>query len=256
MKIIKSKSIVAITRIILLPLSLYCYNSLQKSLAVFDINNNDTRADKFGIREIYPSKPGGEEWYIDMDDPNHNPRTDPQTTLVKNNNSMDNNSWKVKDNETRYDVFTSSGYKPQLITTLNQTELAKKGYMQSPNDWKNVEMTGYFKINSFTNSDKNGAAHIELVARGGKNTNDNVLNNGLSKQCEATTYHSNTYETGSVKLEKDLMHTDGYTTNDPQRKNTTKEPLLGRWIGIKAVFYNLNNSVIVQYLILLFVYSD
>ena len=64
--------------------------------------------------------------------------------------------------------------------------------MQSPNDWKNVEMTGYFKINSFTNSDKNGAAHIELVARGGKNTNDKYQINGLSKQCEATTYHSNT----------------------------------------------------------------
>ena len=83
---------------------------------------------------------------------------------------------KYKIHEVRYDVFTSSGYNPQLITTLNQTELAKKGYMQSPNDWKNVEMTGYFKINSFTNSDKNGAAHIELVARGGKNTNDNGLN--------------------------------------------------------------------------------
>jgi hypothetical protein len=114
--------------------------------------------------------------------------------------------------------------------------------MQSPNDWKNVEMTGYFKMNRFTNSDKNGPAHIELVARGGKNSDDNTLINGLSRQCEATTYHSNTYETGKIKFEKDLMHTDGYTTHDPQRKNATKEPLLGRWIGIKAVFYNLDNN--------------
>src|SRR6478609_10358936 len=103
--------------------------------------------------------------------------------LFKNNNSdIDNNIWKVKDNETRYDVFTSSGYQPQLITTLNQTELAKKGYMQSPNDWKNVEMTGYFKINSFTKSEKNGAAHIELVARGGKNTDNKNSIKGLSEQ--------------------------------------------------------------------------
>ncbi len=76
--------------------------------------------------------------------------------------------------------------------------------MQSPNDWKNVEMTGYFKINSFTNSDKNGAAHIELVARGGKNTDNKNSIKGLSEQCEATTYHSNTYETGRAKFEKDL----------------------------------------------------
>jgi hypothetical protein len=47
------------------------------------------------------------------------------------------------------------------------------------------------------------------------------------------------------KFEKDLMHTQGYTTNDIQIPNVTKEPLLGRWIGIKAVYYNLpdNNSV-------------
>jgi len=43
-------------------------------------------------------------------------------------------------------------------------------------------MTGYFKINSFTNSDKNGAAHIELVARGGKNTDNKNLIKGLSEQ--------------------------------------------------------------------------
>ena len=93
---------------------------------------------KFGIKEIYSSKLGGQGWYINMGNPNNNPRTDPQTTLIRNNNSKDNNGWKVKDNETRYDLFTSSGYKPQLITTLNQSELAKKGYMQSPNDWKNI----------------------------------------------------------------------------------------------------------------------
>jgi hypothetical protein len=223
----------------------FCY-ALQTSSYIININNNTTKTDKFGIRELYLSKSAGEEWYMNMDNPNNDSRTDPQTILIKNNDTnLGDNSWKVQNTEVRYDIFTSSGYKPQLITTLNQTELSKKGYMQSQNDWKNVEMTGYFKINRFTNSDKNGPAHIELVARGGKNTDNNNLVNGLSKQCEATTYHSNIYETGKVKFEKDLMHTQGYTTNDIQIPNTTKEPLLGRWIGIKAVFYNLsdNNSV-------------
>jgi hypothetical protein len=57
-----------------------------------------------------------------------------------------------------------------LPITLNQTELAEKGYMQSPNDWKNVEMTGYFKISKFFKSSDNGGPHIELLARGGRNT--------------------------------------------------------------------------------------
>jgi len=244
-KKVKLISIIAITITIIIILSLsfiVYYYFLQKPLPIININNHDIKADKFGIKEIYRSKPGGEQWYINMDNPNHDNRTDPQTTLIRNYNIDGDNSWKIQNTEVRYNVFTSSGYKPQLITTLNQTELAKKGYMQSPNDWKNVEMTGYFKINSFTNSDKNGAAHIELVARGGKNTNDNTTINGLSKQCESTTYHSNTYETGRVKFEKDLEHSQGYTTEDKQRSNAIKEPLLGRWIGIKAVFYNLNNN--------------
>ncbi|MGA9155084.1 MAG: hypothetical protein WBZ36_31260 [Candidatus Nitrosopolaris sp.] len=78
----------------------------------------------------------------------------------------------------RYGILTSSGYHPKLITTFNQMQLATKGYMQSPNDWKNVKMTGYFKVNHFTSSTHNGAAHIELLARGGRNTNE------LPKQCK------------------------------------------------------------------------
>jgi hypothetical protein len=193
--------------------------------------------DKFGIKEIYSTKPGGEQWFMNMDNPNDDSRTDPQTTLIKNNDGSA--SWKIQSPEVRYNIYTSSGFQPQLITTLNQKELSKKGYMQSPNDWKNVEITGYFKINSFTNSTANGAAHIELVARGAKNTNDETLINGLPEKCESTTYHSNTYETGRVKFEKDLEHIQGYTTGDKEKLHAIKKPLLGRWIGIKAVFYNL-----------------
>jgi hypothetical protein len=167
---------------------------------------------KFGIKEIYPTKTGGEEWFMNMADPGHDPGVGgegPPTTFVQQN---DDGSWKVQGTEVRYGVLTSSGYHPDLITTLNQQDLAAKGYMQSPNDWKNVEMTGYFKVNSFTDSNQNGGPHIELVARGGRNTNDIGTVNGLSRQCEATTYHSNTYVDGRVKFEKDLEHTIGYTT--------------------------------------------
>ena len=61
-------------------------------------------------------------------------------------------SWNVKSTEVRYGVLTSSGWHPELITPLNQQDLSAKGYMQSPSDWKNVEMTGYFKVNSFIDS--------------------------------------------------------------------------------------------------------
>lgn len=196
------------------------------------------RVDKFGIREIYQTKNvggTGQEWYFNTYNPGNDPRTggeNPYTKFVQKN---PDGSWKVTSIEVRYGILTSSGYHPKVITTLNQMQLATKGYMQSPNDWKNVEMTGYFKVNHFTSSTHNGAAHIELLARGGRNTNE------LPKQCEATTYHSNTYETGRVKFEKDLMHTIGYTTKDPEKEQAIPK-LDGKWAGIKAVFYNLSNG--------------
>ncbi|MGA9845545.1 MAG: hypothetical protein WBQ25_24870 [Nitrososphaeraceae archaeon] len=69
--------------------------------------------------------------------------------------------------------------------------------MQNPNDWKNVEMTGYFKVNSFTNSSRNGPApHRAALAA------DEI-------PCEEATI-----------------------------------PLQGRWIGIKAIFYNREDGTV------------
>jgi hypothetical protein len=47
--------------------------------------------DKFGIKEIYPTKNGGEEWFMNMLDPNNDPRTvyTPKMTLNADG------SWKV-----------------------------------------------------------------------------------------------------------------------------------------------------------------
>jgi F5/8 type C domain/Bacterial Ig domain len=185
--------------------------------------------DQFGIKELYASKAGGEQWAMNMQNPTSDPRLSPGITLTKNPDG----SYKVTSTQVRMNVFTSSGYHQGSITTYNQQQLAAKGYMQSPNDWKNVEMTGYLKVNSFTSSTTNGAAHIELLARGGTHTS--------SVPCEGTAYHSNTYETGRAKFEKELEHTAGYTTNDPEKSGATGT-LQGKWIGIKAVFYTFANG--------------
>jgi F5/8 type C domain/Bacterial Ig domain len=179
--------------------------------------------DKFGIKELYPMKSGGEQWFRNMQDPNQDKQTNPPS-MTKNPDG----SFKVTSTQVRYAVFTSSGYNPSQIKTTNQKTMIQQGYMQSPGDWKNVEMTGYFKVNSFTSSTNNGAAHIELLARGGVHTS--------SKSCEGTAYHSNLYETGRSKFEKELEHTAGYATNDPEKSGVTKK-LDGRWIGLKAIFF-------------------
>jgi hypothetical protein len=81
---------------------------------------------KFGIEKIYPTKSGGQEWFMNMSDPidNRTGGETPQTTFTGKN--MADGSWKVTNKEVRFGVLTSSGYRPDLITTLNQTELAEK----------------------------------------------------------------------------------------------------------------------------------
>ncbi len=62
---------------------------------------------RFGINEIYPTKTGGEEWFMNMDDPGHDPRIGgegPPTTFVQQN---DDGSWKVESTEVRYGALTS-----------------------------------------------------------------------------------------------------------------------------------------------------
>ena len=114
----------------------------------------------------------------------------PKTTFVQQN---DDGSWKVQSTEVRFGVLTSAGYHPNLIMSL-----ASSGFSS---DWKSVEMTGYFKVNSFTPSTQNGPAHIELVARGGRNYPRYWNDRWALEAVEATTYHSNTYVDGRVKFE-------------------------------------------------------
>ena len=127
----------------------------------------------------------------------NNPNNDPRfhlgsLNLIRN----EDDSFKVTSTEVRLGVYTSSGYDQNRIATLDQGKLTQKGFMQNPDDRKNVEMTGYFKVNSFTNSSRNGPAHIESLSRGGVHTDE--------IPCEGTSYHSNVYETGRSKFEKEL----------------------------------------------------
>ncbi|MDQ6863080.1 MAG: discoidin domain-containing protein [Thermoproteota archaeon] len=200
--------------------------------------------DQFGVKELYPSKIGAEHWQMNMQSEGNDPQFGANgVTLTKNADT----TYKVMSSQVRLQIFPSTGFQENQIVSLNQAQLAAQGYMLRPNDWKNVEMTGYLKANSITGSSQNGAAHIEYVARGARNTNDQFIVGGFPAMCEATTYHSNTYLSplGRVKFEKDLMHTAGYTANsqDPQRVNSVNIAL-GKWVGIKAVYYNFPNGTV------------
>lgn len=64
--------------------------------------------DKFGIKEIYPTKSNGDEWYMNMNDIIHDPRT--SFTASKPITKNPDGSWKVSSTKVRFNVYTSSGY--------------------------------------------------------------------------------------------------------------------------------------------------
>jgi len=184
-------------------------------------NASSGTLDPFGIREIYPTTPSGEQWFMNMNNPNNDPRTEPQTTLTKNPDG----SWKITSNAVRFNVFTSSGYHHELITTLNQQQLAAKGYMQSPNDWKNIEMTGYVKFNKGDTSDG-----FTWYARGGHHTGA-----GFPQGCEGTSIKEELDFAGTTRFEKEQWHVHYVFT--PHKPAT--DPIQGKWVGYKAIMYNI-----------------
>src|SRR4249919_1492194 len=179
--------------------------------------------DKFGVLKIYPTKQDGEQWYL-KSNPNDDPRYSPQTTLAKNSDG----SFKVKSTKVRMGVFTSSGFHPEKINTLNHNKIAQAGYMQSPNDWRDVEITGYVKLKS-VNSGNND--NFVWYARGGRHTGY-----GSPQGCEGVAYKGGLFYGGATTWEKEQWHTGGYVFAE-FGKNIG--PIKGKWVGLKVIMYNI-----------------
>jgi hypothetical protein len=216
--------------------------------------------DKFGIKEIYTTKPGGEEWYMNMLDPNNDPRTVNTPKMTQNADG----SWKVAfsnnnnnqqqqqiiipiqssgtccQDEVRYGVLTSSGYDQNKIV-IDQSELEGRGYMQLPNDWKNVEMTGYAKLISTTGSSfATNKGGWTWEARGARHFGDFAPD-----VCYGTSYNAHIlWSTGDVRWEKEQWHAHIVSTD----YHPTSAISLDRFIGFKAIMYNtqLNGNTVVK----------
>ena len=175
--------------------------------------------DKFGIKKIYSTKPGGEEWYMNMQDPNNDPRSKPPS-MSKNSDG----SWRVTSDQVRYGVYTSAGYKPDDVE-IDHGVIASRGYMQSPNDWKNVEMTGQVKFNSGDNSE-----NWAWYARGGRHTGS-----GHPDGCEGSSLKGDLrYTDGTVRWAKEQWHVS-YVFNSWKNSPASAD---GKFVGFKAMMYN------------------
>jgi len=193
--------------------------------------NNKVGVDEFGITEIYPTKPNGREWYINAS----SPLTDksfflsggPEKTNSSFANATSSNGHIIKQPDGSYQVYgvrKPGKYDFSVRMNVNTSD--------SEEWWKNVEMTGYAKVISAASND----AALDWYARGGLHIR--------SSPCEGIAYHSGLKADGSVFWQKEIWHTGGYTGLRSDIAAT--HPLLGRWVGLKAIMLNINNESAVR----------
>ncbi len=196
----------------------------------------DSKFDKFGIEKIYPTKNNGEEWFMNMNniyaDKQFYPFGESDSKYSNSNLFITKNndlSWKIKSKnnlaKVRMNVYTSGGYHSEDIKTLDQSELEDQGYMQSKNDWKNVEMTGYIKLNN--NNIPIDEGRFTWYNRGGHHTE--------GEPCEGVAYKGDIFFSGDNRFAKEQWHVSYFFTDVKKNLNSIKD----KWIGYKFIVYNL-----------------
>jgi hypothetical protein len=166
--------------------------------------------DKFGIAEIYPTVSNGSVWFLNDTDP-------------KNDNSFYYTS--AKD----IDLKKESSKVFEMDAETGSRRHGVRIHADSPDgEWKNVEMTGYFKLND-------GKDQFTLIARQGPTYNDDG-------GCGAYGYYGMLDANGDAYFKKKLFHHGGGYTDRTAVERNVVDDLDDRWVGIKLAVYDLDGG--------------
>src|ERR687895_158146 len=165
--------------------------------------------DKFGIEQLYPTTDGGPVWFLN----NEQPEADDNFLMTSAN-----------DIELEEEDSDSFGLDAETGTEKHGVRI----HADSPDgEWKNVEMTGYFKLHE-------GNDQFTLIARQGPTYNDNG-------GCGAYGYYGMLSAEGEAFFKKKLFHHGGYSDRTAVEENVVDD-LEDRWVGIKLVVYDLDDD--------------
>jgi hypothetical protein len=130
-------------------------------------------------------------------------------------------------------VFVDPTGLPWPVSESDQSKLRKIGYMGTKEDWKNVEVTLYWKVEQVVD----GIPTMALCARGGPHHS----NGGPAGKppCWGTCYITKLDVEGWASVTKELGHPQ-YTGDI--YSETSVDNLMHRWIGMKGVFYTKANG--------------
>jgi hypothetical protein len=136
--------------------------------------------DTFGVEKIYPTASGGNEWYVNMNDP----RSDPNFRNLGNVNFNKNSdgSWRVSAHQIRMEAWSPTNEK-----------------------WLNIEITEYAKIESGSNE------LLQMYSRGGHHTSRD--------ECLGSAYKARLYGNGEAAWNKEVTH-PAYAGNRAETRAT------------------------------------
>jgi len=189
-----------------------------------------------GIQQLYPHNPLGYQWSLEGN-PENEPQNSGSSVQAVGGGWFNNQGSNL--NNIRNEVYVPS-YNHHL-DTFDQSVWRQQGYMSSPRDWKNVEVSGLFYPCSDCQGAGQGPHSIDFVIRGAENSDSPPLT------CAATNYHiayGFTGADGGGKLERDIDHQDiagycqGCRTASQLAANTIPIVGLGHIFGFKVVLYN------------------
>jgi hypothetical protein len=166
--------------------------------------------DKFGVEQIYSTAGNGPVWFLN----NEEPQSD-DNFLMTSHDDID----LEKENGQDSGAF-------ELDAETGTEEHGVRIHADSPNgQWKNVEMTGYFKL-------EEGDDQFTLIARQGPTYNDDG-------GCGAYGYYGMVSAEGDAFFKKKLFHHGGGYSDRTAVKENVLGNIDGRWIGVKLIVYDL-----------------
>jgi hypothetical protein len=174
----------------------------------------------FKVKEIYPTKAGGREWFINMANPEGDKLFDPGSPISKEPDG----SWRIGGKADDSEEDENNNNEDQVRM--------KVGTPEGEPEWKNVDVTGYVKVLQADSP----TDHVDWYARGGSHTR--------SAPCEGSALKGWIDVDGTVSWIKEIWHAGGYTNSRDRHKAT--DSLLNRWIGWKVIMYNIDNDKAVK----------
>ncbi len=138
-------------------------------------------------------------------------------------------------------IRTSAGYNEQQITK-NQGQALQQGYMFTPKDWKNTEITIDMRVNAIgkiPSTPKNFMAYSIVIygPSGGQK------GKGPPTACLGNSYMARLrYADGRTLIVKEPWYSNYFFKATKENSDFDKFWMLGKWVRLKVAMYNVNNN--------------